>query len=287
MQTEYHYLIPIIVNVIFTTIIITIYGYLIYRAVKNYNQKSLILRQNLEDFKSHQVELLLKTELEIQEQTFQFISKEIHDNVTQGLSLAKLNLNLIDLDNLSESKLLIHKSSDLIAKALSDLNHLSKSLDADLIESFGLIHAIKYEISRWERIAKNEIQFEIVGDLQFLATNSELLIFRIIQESINNIIKYANAENIKISITYSIESIVIAIIDDGIGFNPETIFSTKKIGQMAGLKNMRKRAESLNGKLIIDSKVGLGTTLKVYIPLNTKKNNDDQNSAGRRPQIVA
>ncbi len=98
--------------------------------------------------------------MEIQEQTFQFISKEIHDNVTQGLSLAKLNLNIIELENITESKLLIHKSTELIAKALSDLNHLSKSLDADLIESYGLIHAIKYEIERWQRLTKNDIELD-------------------------------------------------------------------------------------------------------------------------------
>ena len=135
MQTSYSYWIPLMANVVFTTIIITLYGFLIYRAIKTYNRKSLALQKNLEEVKSNQEKLLLKTELEIQEQTFQFISKEIHDNVTQGLSLAKLNLNIIELENKPETKILIHKSTELIAKALSDLNHLSKSLDADLIES--------------------------------------------------------------------------------------------------------------------------------------------------------
>ena len=287
MQTNYSYWIPLMANLIFTTIIITVYGFLIYRAIKIYNMKSLALQQNIEDLKSKQNKLLLETELEIQEQTFQFISKEIHDNVTQGLSLAKLNLNIIELDNISESKLLIHKSTELIAKALSDLNHLSKSLDADLIESYGLIHAIKYEIERWQRLTKNDIEMDVNGELQFLNTNTELLIFRIIQESINNIIKYAKAENIKITICYSSESIKITINDDGIGFDPDTIFTNKKIGEMAGLKNMRQRAESLDGKLTIESTPGKGTLLNVIIPINTKLTENDQSSTGRRSQAFA
>jgi signal transduction histidine kinase len=264
-----------------------VYGYLIFQAIKKYNKKSLELKKNLEEVKSNQEKLLLKTELEIQEQTFQFISKEIHDNVTQSLSLAKLNLIIIDLENKSESTMLIHKSTELIAKALSDLNHLSKSLDADLIESYGLIHAIKYEIDRWQRLTKNDIELEVNGELQFLNTNSELLIFRIIQESINNIIKYATAENIKITISYSKENIKILIKDDGIGFDPNTIFTNKKIGEMAGLKNMRQRAESLEGQLTIESTPGKGTLLKVIIPLNTKISENDQSSIGRRSQAFA
>jgi len=134
---------------------------------------------------------------------------------------------------------------------------------------------------------KNDIELEVRGELQFLNTNSELLIFRIIQESINNIIKYAKAENIKISIHYSEENMKISITDDGIGFDPDTIIANKKIGEMAGLKNMRQRAESLNGKLTIDSTPGKGTLLNIIIPINIKIMENDQSSTGRRSQTFA
>ncbi len=287
MQTNISFWIPITINIVFSILVIAIYGLLIYRAIKKYNIKSVQLQRNLEEVKTNQEKLLLKTELEIQEQTFQFISKEIHDNVTQGLSLAKLNLNVIDLQNLQESQLLIHKSIDLIAKALSDLNHLSKSLDADLIESYGLIHAIKFEIERWRRLTKNDIELNILGELKFLNTNSELLIFRIIQEAINNIIKYAKAEYIIINFAYSTNTLKVDIKDDGIGFNPEAISINRKIGEMAGLKNMRQRAESLEGKLLIESQPGQGTLLQVIIPINNKLIENDQSSIGRRSQAFA
>jgi signal transduction histidine kinase len=167
------------------------------------------------------------------------------------------------------------------------LNHLSKSLDADIIESYGLIHAVKYEIERWQRLTKNDIELSVIGELKFLNSNSELLIFRIIQESINNITKYAKAENIDISIFYTDINLRITITDDGVGFNPDTILTNKKIGQMAGLKNMRQRAESLEGKLIINSTPGKGTILEVLIPINNKLNDDDQSSIGGRSQAIA
>lgn len=287
MHSNYLNGLPIILNIIFSTLIISIYGFLILHAIKKYSKKSFELKSNLEELTVNQEKLLLKTELEIQEQTFQFISKEIHDNVTQGLSLAKLNLNIIELDNQSESRLLVHKSTELITKALSDLNHLSKSLDSDLIESYGLIHATKYEIDRWRRLTKNEILLEVSGDLQFLPSYSELLIFRIIQESLNNIVKYAQAENIAIFMYYSSEILEISIKDDGIGFDPNLILANKKIGKMAGLKNMRQRAESLNGKLTIDSTPGVGTTLTIRIPLTIKLSENDQSSVSRRSQTTA
>jgi hypothetical protein len=72
---------------------------MIFNAIKSYNEKSLSLQKNLEELKLNQEKMILETEVEIKEQTFQFISREIHDNIIQTLSLAKLNLNILDYKN--------------------------------------------------------------------------------------------------------------------------------------------------------------------------------------------
>jgi signal transduction histidine kinase len=272
--------------VLATTILISVYGYYIYRSIRNYNLKSLALKQKFEDLKNKQEKLILETELEIQEQTFQFISKEIHDNVSQCLSLAHLTLNCIDLTDRTAAKKDLTKSIEQISKALNDLNNLSKSLDSDIIESYGLVAAIVFEVEKWERIFENKIQIKVEGSAAHLGSMKELFVFRIIQESLNNIIKYAKAKNINLNICYEIDTFKINISDDGVGFDLSSIYDNKTLGKMAGLKNMKQRAETLNGSLQIETNPQKGTVINVEIPI-TEKEDYDKSSTGRRPQVIA
>jgi signal transduction histidine kinase len=278
----------LIVTIIFlTTLIISFYGFIIYKTIKNYNQQSLILQRNIEDLKFKQEKLLLQTEIEIQEQTFQFISMEIHDNITQVLSLSKLHLNCLELNKDAENLDRLTKSKDLISKSLEDLSSLSKSLDSDIIESHGLIHAIQYEIERWKKFTDDKIELELIGNIEFINHKNELLIFRIIQEALINIIKYAEASCIVIKIERKENELKISISDNGIGFDLEKVYENKKVGKMSGLKNMRQRAEILGGKLTINSRPGEGSIIEAIIPVNIKSHQNDKNSISRRPQITS
>jgi hypothetical protein len=277
----------IVIIILLTTLIVTFYGFIIYKTIKNYNRQSLILQRNLEELKFKQEKLLLETEIEIQEQTFKYISMEIHDNITQLLSLAKLHLNCLELNNNPENLDRLTTSKEFISKSLDDLSSLSKSLDSDLIENHGLVAAIRYEIERWKRFTDDKIELEIVGALSFLNQKNDVLIFRIIQEAVNNIIKYAQASTIRIILEKDDENIRVTVLDDGIGFDLEKVYENKTIGKMSGLKNMRQRAEILNGTLNIYSKPGEGSRVEAIVPTTSNIITDDKNSLGRRPQITA
>ena len=95
---------------------------------------------------------LLQTQLEIQEQTLKNISQEIHDNIGQALSLAKLNLNTMLVTNDESLQQKILNSKELVSKAITDLRDLSRSLDTDYVQEMGLQRAIEYEL---ELIKKN------------------------------------------------------------------------------------------------------------------------------------
>lgn len=241
----------------------------------------------LEELKFQQEKLILQTEIEIQEQTFQFISMEIHDNITQVLSLAKLHLNCLELSKNPENLTRLNNSKELISKSLIDLSSLSKSLDSDIIDSHGLIHAVEYEIERWKKFSKNTIELEVSTTIQFMDKQKELLIFRIIQEALNNVIKYAQASSVKIQMEKEGGQLVISVIDNGNGFDLKSVYENKKAGQMAGLKNMRHRAESLNGELEITSTPGKGSNIIARIPFSSNINEDDKNSVSRRSQTIA
>lgn len=239
---------------------------MIFNAIKSYNEKSLALQKNLEELKLNQEKMILETEMEIKEQTFQFISREIHDNVIQTLSLAKLNLNILDYESPIDNKLLVNKSVDLISKSLSDLNYLSKSLDTDLIENHGLVESLQFELEKWIMHSKIQLKLDVNGEIIHLKTSTELIVFRIIQESLSNILKYANATSILIVLNYFSNSLLLTITDDGIGFNPEKEMENKMIGKKAGLKNMKQRAEMADGKFEIESNANRGTTISVKLP---------------------
>jgi len=276
----------IVTIIILTTFIVSLYGFLIYRTIQNYNAKSLALQLKLEELKFKQEKMILQTEIEIQEQTFQFISMEIHDNITQVLSLAKLHLNCLELTRNAENITRLENSKDLISKSLIDLSNLSKSLDSDIIESHGLIHAVEYEIERWKKFSKNTINLEVSTSVQLMDKQKELLIFRIIQEALSNVMKHAEATLLNVHIQKDGENLVITVRDNGNGFDSAKVYENKKAGQMAGLKNMRQRAESLKGELEIISFPGKGSNIVVSIPLSSNINEDDKNRVGRRSQTI-
>jgi signal transduction histidine kinase len=267
MDNNQLYLNAISITIIISTVVVCLFAFFILNAIKHYNKRSLVIKKEYDEYKGNQEKLLLETEIEIQEQTFQLISKEIHDNITQSLSLANLTLNCLDLGDKLHSHQEIQKSKVQITKALNDLNNLSKSLDSDLIESHGLVAAVNFETERWRRLFDNKINVSIDGEIRHLNKNCELFIFRIIQESINNSVKYAEAANIDIALAYRDREIELLISDDGKGFNINELESNKEIGKKSGIKNMRQRTEILNGAFEITSKQNSGTSIKTIIPI--------------------
>jgi signal transduction histidine kinase len=192
------------------------------------------------------------------------MSREIHDNISLSLTLAKLNLNTIDWNFLSETKNKISSSLEQISNAITDLSDISKGMNTDLITSQGLIEALKREINRLKKLKLFELEYRISGNPVFMASQKELIIFRIIQEALNNIIKHSNATFVKLVLEYSSDHIKVLIVDNGNGFCKNTIEQDKKLN--AGLTNMQRRAALFSGKTSIDSIIGSGTCITITIP---------------------
>ena len=200
------------------------------------------------------------SKLEIQEDTFNYISREIHDNINLGLTLAKLHLNTIVTADTNTGK----KISDitaLLTDAIEDLRNLSHAFNGDVIQSQGLLTALQFEVGRLEKLGTYKVIYEVTGETSFLDAKKELIIFRIIQESITNILKHANATTISISINYGSDSLTVIIKDNGKGINFET---TGQKGN--GLPNMHLRAKSIGGTFNISSLLQEGTQSTINIP---------------------
>jgi signal transduction histidine kinase len=205
---------------------------------------------------------LLQTRLEVQEQALNQVSQEIHDNIGQALSVAKVNLNMLGSTLTGETADLVNDSKEIIAKALTDLRNVSHVLNTENISRIGLEEAIKKELEYLKSYSKIQYELSADGDSDNVTNEKELLIFRIAQEALTNIVKHAKATKITILLYYHPGSFEMNICDNGIGFADKDE-NSKGIG----IINMRQRAQLMKGTMQINSPQAGGTTIKLNVPL--------------------
>ncbi len=221
---------------------------------------------DLGHYKSTSYKDLLSCQMEMQEFTYAHISREIHDNINLSLTLSKLYLNTIDwTKGQSSAEKQVRASVDLISKTLQDLNQLSKSLSCDFISANGLVTACELEVERIQQTKLYDIRLQKRGHRVCLAGDRELMILRILQEALHNIIKHANASSIRIKLHFYTKSILLIVSDNGKGF--ETSRGFESFGG-SGLQNMKNRVILLGGLMSVRSVPAYGTSLKFKIPIN-------------------
>lgn len=242
--------------------------------VYKYQQKQNIYFKEIEILKRSHENTLLQSQLEIQEQTFQTISWEIHDNIGQKLTLAKLQLNTLPYININELKKQVQDSVNIMTEAISDLTNLSRSLSSEIVLSNGLIQALELETSQLKKTGIYQVGFAVTGNPVFLDKDTELMLFRMVQEALNNVIKHAQAVAIDIELHYTSSTLILQIRDNGKGFN------SQQTTNGTGLHNINKRAAILKGRLSISSILGTGTLINIEIPLDND-NKTLQTNTGR------
>jgi signal transduction histidine kinase len=200
---------------------------------------------------------------EIQQLTLNNISQEIHDNVGQLLSLAKMQLNLIEEAPEKDSDL-IRETKENISKAMSDLRDLAKGMSSDRIKVLGLYDSVIQEAERISRAGSLRIEVSSNGEKQEPDHQKQLVIFRVIQECFQNIMKHAQAAHVKVDFTYQPESFDISIQDDGKGFE----FNAERTATTGlGLMNLFNRVNLVGGEAKVNTAPGRGTQILLHIPI--------------------
>jgi two-component system, NarL family, sensor kinase len=247
----------IILSVLLIMTLVVLLTVIIYR----YQQKQNAYFKDIESLKTSHQNALLQSQLEIQEQTFENISREIHDNIGQKLTLAKLHLNTLDYADKEKITLQVNDSISMISEAINDLSDISRSMSSEILLNNGLIKALEFEAAQLEKSSIYKISLSASGNPIFMAANTELVLFRIAQEAINNIIKHAEARIIDIHLHYNAVLLTMQINDNGKGFNiDQSVPGT-------GLQNIKKRTALLKGTCTITSAENNGTQIKIEIPL--------------------
>jgi two-component system, NarL family, sensor kinase len=228
-----------------------------------YQRRHFAFLREKQQIRSQFQEELLKTRLEIQEETFRTISEEIHDNIGQTLSFIKLNLNTIDppLPGRQEEKW--QESKELLTRVIQDLRSLSRTLNTDFIRDIGLVGAVRQQLGLLERSGLYRIGLEVLGEKWPLPAARELVLYRVIQELLNNIVKHAEAAVIKVSMQYDAQLLTIVVADDGKGFEMEKPVGQERQG--LGLRNVINRISLIGGTVAIDSAPGAGTRITLNI----------------------
>jgi len=221
------------------------------------------LEQKLIEEKVTKQKIITKATIDGQEKERKEIGKELHDNIGQHLTTTKLYLD-IARENADEANLeLISLASKGISDVINEIRKLSRSLTPPTLGDLGLVDSVK-DICESIKIAQAfAIRFYHNNfDEDLLPENIKLMLFRIIQEQLNNIIKHAEATIILIRLITDAEQLMLVVSDNGKGFDP----AAGKKGQ--GIKNIINRTELFNGKVEINAAPEQGCSIIVTIPLH-------------------
>ncbi len=194
------------------------------------------------------------------------LAQDLHDEF--GQALTALHLGLEGLwnsmpDELEEQKNRIDALVILIEQLGDKIRNISSELRPDLLDDMGLIPTIEWYVNEFSESHPNiNLSFQSVGFRKRLPSDIELVLYRIFQESMNNVIKHAKAENVGVALIYSHPKVFMTIKDDGVGFD------VKKSSDGIGLLGMRERAVSVSGVIEIHSGKNKGVTIRVELPVS-------------------
>jgi signal transduction histidine kinase len=252
---------PIFLTIIgFTTLFLLLSGFIIAFALRYQKRKNIHILE-MTNLKQAYEQELLKTQLETQEETFQQISQELHDNVGQLLSSTKMLLGITErqLETIPDTLI---TAEETLGKAIQDLRSLSKSLNKEWLDQFNVIDNLKAEADRINTARAVAVTFDCNSTKLPLKAESQIMLFRIVQEALQNSIKHAAATKININIQLQENKIDAALQDNGKGFDKNDVSNNG-----IGLINMKHRTELLGGTIDWITMPHQGTQVLIHLPI--------------------
>lgn len=244
------YLIPVITGTLLFGLltVFIIYFILLYRRTR------VKLNWERERLKNE----LFRVENEVKEQTLLNVSRELHDNYGQIASLVKINLNMMSKDLGDEDLERVNETLILIKQLIGDIKTLSASLSGENLRKNGWITTIDEDVRRINSIGGLKVHFNSTGDHK-LQHEKEVILYRVIQELLNNALKHAKASEANLTIRSEQNEVFIKFSDNGIGFNFNTVVKG------AGLSNIEERCKMIGAKMEMSSNKQTGTEFQIHL----------------------
>ena len=219
------------------------------------------LEREIEDLRLMAQKNIMKATLDGQEKQREEIGKELHDNINQVLATVRLLLSLLRTDDAAKAEI-ISKSRESVNYCIDEIRRLSHSLTPPSLKEISLKESIEDMIKKIPFVNGEQVKLQTTGlDENMLSDGLKVTIYRIIQEQLNNILKYASASVIQIRLTQNHYNLTLLIEDNGQGFDVKA----KRKG--IGLANIMSRAELYNGQAVIESSPGAGCTVLVIFSI--------------------
>jgi signal transduction histidine kinase len=252
-----------VIAIIISTLVVVILAVFTIIFFILFTQKKRRLQEVNDQIKAEYEQELLQSQVEVQEATITMLSKELHDNVGQLLSTAKMFMSIAEM-NITDPPDSLISAKETLGKAIIELRTLAKTLNKEWLEQFSLIDNLDTEVKRIGSNPTTKVHLSFVEGLLIGKPEKQLILFRIIQEAIQNAIKHACAKNINIDISEFNRMLTISVKDDGIGFGPNVLPTGM------GILNMKQRVRLLGGE-INWRKATEGTEVVVTLPVHDEE----------------
>jgi len=208
--------------------------------------------------------------LEGQEEERKRIAMNIHDGIGQLLTSLKFHISSIDLRKPAEAATKLEDINALTRRVIQEVRRVTFNLKPPVLSDYGLVAGLKNLVQEIDRLSDEQVIFENHGNFnQRLSSKVENNIYRIVQEAINNAIKYAHSDKVEVIIAHEQEELSVMVKDYGVGFEHKQL-AIFHVDYGHGFLNMQERAAYINGRLTIESEKGVGTIIKLFVPLVTK-----------------
>lgn len=225
-----------------------------------------------QQFDSHQDRLrsISKGVIRTQEEERSKISRELHDGIGQALSALKMNLDLVsnrlNSGDPSKAKSLLEESQKQVEQALEDVRELSRLLRPRMLDDLGLVPTLRWYVRNFSKRTGIDLGLKLKGLGRRLNPELETMIFRIIQEALNNISKHSKATAAQVSLNLSKGLLDLEISDNGHGFDPGKL-NQSNFASGSGIAGIRDRVSLVDGTFTLQAGVGIGIMLKIQIPV--------------------
>ncbi len=250
------------------------WGWIILASVAVFAAISLIFYRHAAHLRKIQSghETFTRQLIQSQENERKRIASELHDSLGQDLLLIKNRLGLLTAGakQIPEVLAQLKELSFAASRAIADVRSISQGLRPAALEQVGLTKAIEWMIEQIDQISTTRFSSEIDNIDGLLPPDSEMNLYRIVQEALNNVIKHAQASEVIVSIKRDPLSISLSIHDNGRGLNTrefQDLHSKRETKPTLGLVNMAERAKLLAGEINIQSTAGKGTRLSLSLPV--------------------
>jgi signal transduction histidine kinase len=235
------------------------------RKIADLQQARLVESQQREIMRGE----LFRRVVAAQESERQRIARDLHDETGQSLTAIGMGLRGLSgkLSGRNRDALnTLHKLETLTADSLKELQRLMTDLRPSHLDDLGLSAALRWYSTKIQEHSSLHIRVDIHGEECDLDDAMKITVFRIIQESLNNIIKHAQATHVNIHVHYEEKNVRISVFDNGIGFDRDEVQQRRTSRPSLGLAGMEERAALLGGTVTMQSRPGFGTEVEAQIP---------------------